>query len=157
MRKLLTYAAGLLCAGVMFALAQTTPIRNFTGNETMRLTLGSGSAIDVTLSQVRNTRGISPIATGTTVNVSPSAVVGYLVASGAITTLNVTLPNPADKGQLFYIANGHSAALTGINAFASTGTQTQTLNASYSSQTLSPSSAVGWIYDYDNSKWFRIQ
>lgn len=157
MRKLPTLAAvGLLCAGAV-ALAQTTPLRDFLGTETLRLTLGSGSVIDVTISQVRNTRGISPVGATTTLNVSPSGTVGYLVSTGAITNLHVSLPNPADKGQVFFFTNGDTASVTNANVGVQSGSQTQTMAATYAGQGVGPSSSVGWIYDFTASAWRRIQ
>ena len=157
MRKLLALSvAGILGAGAI-AWAQNTPIYNLSGNETFLITLESGSSIRIPIDQLRNTVGISPVGAGTTVNSSPAGGVGYLVGTGAITTWHITMPNPAYKGQVFYLVNGTATAYSNVNVNATTGTQTQTLQAAFLAQPLVPASPVGWIYDYTGSKWYRIQ
>lgn len=158
MRKYLILAA-LLCAGAI-AFAQTTPLYNLTGNETVVTTLGSGSSIAIPINQIRNTNGVSPIGTGTTVNASPTGATGYLVATGPITTLNMTLPNPAYSGQTQFVSSDNGVVTT-LNTTVVTGTQTQTLNTAFSGS-VSPASPAGWVYytlgtTPTTGTWYRIR
>ena len=158
MRKLLILA-GLLCAGAI-AFAQTTPLYNLTGNETVVATLTSGSSITIPLNQIRNTNGVSPLGTGTTVNASPTGATGYLVATGAITTLNMTLPNPAYGGQTQFVSSDNGN-ITALNTTVVAGTQTQTLNTAFSGL-ITPASPIGWVYHTlsttpTTGTWYRIR
>ena len=75
---------GFLCVGAI-AIAQTTPILNLIGTETLNITLGSGSGITIPLNQVRNTGSITTVAAGSTVTSAPTLATNYLIATGAIT------------------------------------------------------------------------
>jgi hypothetical protein len=140
-------------------VAQTTPLYNLSGLSTVVVTLESGSSIRIPLNQIRNTMGVSPVGTGTTVNVSPTGTVGYIVSTGAITTLNVTLPNPAYSGQQFILASD-GGTITTARVTASSSPQTQTLTTAFASTV--NTSPVGWIYytlptTPTTGTWFRIQ
>ena len=159
MKRILLGVAAALGLATLVA-AQTTPLYTLFGTETVVITLESGSSIRIPLNQIRNTMGVSPVGTGTTVNSSPTGTTGYLIATGAITTWNVTLPNPAYGGQLLNIA-ADNGVVTTLNATVVSGTQTQTLNTAFSG-TVSPGSPVGWIYRTlpttpTTGTWFRIQ
>lgn len=153
-QRLLYGVLGATLGCIALVVAQTTPIYNLTGRETVNITLESGSGIAIPLNQIRNTQGISPIGAGTTVASSPTGILGYLVAKGSITTWDVSLPNPAYRGQqLFIVAD--NGTITTLRVSTQTGVQTQTLNTAFS-QTLTATSPVGWMYSDSTSTWFRI-
>ena len=150
-----------ICAGLgltALVLAQTTPIFNLLGTETFVVTLGSGSSIPVQLNVVRNSAGVTTVATGTTVNSVPTLATSYLVAIGAITTWGVTLPNPANDGQLFCVTNGTGSTFSSnTSVTAATTPQSQTLAQSYSSQSLSAGASACWSYvgPTNTGIWYR--
>lgn len=153
--RILCGVIGATLGFIALVVAQTTPIYNLTGRETVKVTLLSGSAIDIPLNQIRNTQGISPIGAATNVAVSPTGTLGWFIVQGNVTTMDVTLPNPAYRGQqLFVTADG--ATITTLRVKASSGTQTQTLNTAFLQSVLS-NSPVGWMYSDAESTWFRIQ
>lgn len=157
MRKLLIPIALALAGAIGFALAQSTPLYNLLGTETQRITLGSGSGITIPISQIQNTQGVSPIGAGTTVASSPTGLSGILVATGSITTWDVTLPNPAYNGQVVTVV-ADNGTITTLRVTASTSPQTQTLNSAFS-QSLTATSPVGWAYKATSSTvgtWFRV-
>lgn len=148
-----------LFAGVL-ALAQ--PVYNWTGTETLKATTNFGTIADISLNQVRNTHGYSTVATGTTVTSTPTSAVSYLVAIGAITTWNITLPNPAQDGFLFNACNGTGSNFTSnvtVTANAS-GTQNQTLAQSFSSQSINAGVCAAWLYTSSVATagtWYRMR
>ena len=142
-------------------VAQTTPLYILSGTETVVITLDSGSSIRIPLNQIRNTMGVSPIGAGTTVNISPTGTVGYIISTGSITTLHANLPNPAYAGQQFFLASdGGTITTANVTVRTGTGLQSQTLNTAFSSTV--NTSPVGWIYHSTptaatTGRWYRIQ
>ena len=58
-----------------------------------------GTGYFTTIQALRNATGYSLITTGTTVNTSVSQASAKVMAGGAITTWNITLPSPAYDGE----------------------------------------------------------
>lgn len=166
MKKILALVLGVLVLAGAFAFAQTNPLYRWIGTETFTITLGSGSGVPITLNSVHNTVGVSPIGAGTTVNVSPSGfipTVGHLVATGAITTWNVSLPNPSNHGQKVCLSNATAADFTtNTNVGAGTGSQTQTMNAgsTATAQTIAAGASACWVFYMTSNTagtWYRVQ
>lgn len=113
----------------------------------------------VTLNQVRNATGHALVATGTTVNSTPTNIVDNLIATGAITTWNVTLPNPAYDGELFAVVNGTGSSFT-TNTSVTVGStpQAQVLPQTYSGQTLAANGgSAEWTFDLATLTWYRVR
>lgn len=141
-------------------IAQTTPIYNLLGTETAVFTLGSGSSIPVPLNQIHNTQGSSSLGAATTVVASAAGNTGWLIARGSITTLDVSLPNPAYRGHQLYIvpATGTITTLR-VSTQAGTlpGSQTDQSIVGVKQQQVLAGSAVGFMYNTTLNTWFRIQ
>jgi hypothetical protein len=112
----------------------------------------------ITLNQARNAMGHA-LATGTgTTTSTPANTVAALIGTTAITTWNITLPNPAFDGESFIAANGTgSTYTTNVTVTAGTTPQNQTLAQSYSSQSISAGASAQWIYDGAALTWYRIR
>lgn len=167
MRKLLVSVCLLIAGAVGLALAQSTPIYTWLGTETFRITLGSGSGVNIDLNTVRSTVSASPVAATTTSNISPTGampLLGTLYATGAITTWNNTFPNPANQGQKWCLANSTGTDFTSNTSIgvAPSGTQTQTMNTTFQAQTIAAGASACWIFRFNAGStttgvWFRVQ
>lgn len=167
MRKLLPSLSLLLAGAIGLALAQTTPLYNWLGTETLKLTLGSGSVVETNLNMIRVTRSVSPVSATTTSNISPTGAApnfGILLATGAITTWNNTFPNPAYEGQEVCLANGTGSDFTTNTSIgvAPSGTQTQTLNTAFQAQTITAGGRACFVFRFNAGSsttgvWFRVQ
>lgn len=117
-----------------------------------------GSGVYVTSDQIRNAISHTLIPTGTTVTTSPVNLNGLVIATGAITTWTVNLPNPAFKSEHITIANGTGSNFTSnVTVTALTTPQNQTLAQSFASQSISAGSSVEFQYDYNSLTWYRIR
>lgn len=163
-------AAALLVGGWLAAaaLAQVPGlfIASPTGLEQINVLVPStGAAVtspqitSITVNQIRNSTGHALQGTGTTVASTPSNTVDNLIATGAITTWNVTLPNPAYDGELFAVVNGTGSSFTSnVSVTAGTSPQNQTLANSYSSQTLaSGGGSAEFTFDLATLTWYRVR
>jgi hypothetical protein len=150
-----------LAALATLALAQQLTQQSLTGNETWTVSTGGpgGSGFFVTVSQMRNTTGYQTVGAGATVASAPTSAVNNLIATGAITTWNVTLPNPAFDGELFSVTNSTAAAFTtNTTVTASTSPQNQVLAVAYSAQTLAANGGgAEWQFQLSNLTWYRVR
>lgn len=153
-------AAGIaLTAAIGAALGQAGFYQVTSPNGTEKIELWNPSSAYsnyVTLNTIRNTTGYQTVGTGGTVNSTPTNAVNNLIATGAITTWNVTLPaSPAD-GQLFAVVNSTAAAFTtNTTVTANAG---QTLAVAYASQTLGANGGgAEWQYQASNTTWYRVR
>lgn len=145
--------------------AQTLPTPgSLSGTEKLKATCNSGSYCDLLVNHVRNTSGYLLVAGGTTITTTPNWYAAQLIAIGAITTWSINLPNPAPDGMQFTITNGTGSSFTSNTTVqTTTGAQTQTLNASYASQTLGSFGSAGWqftctvVANCIAGTWYRIQ
>jgi len=166
MSKLLRVGAhtlGLLAPIAGYAQSVPTPA-NYTGTELLRLTTNAGSAGQVTMNHVRNTMGYLLVATGGSITSNPTWYQSNVVATGAITTWAVNLPNPAPGGMMLRVTNSTAAAFTTNTTVATkAGSQTQTLAVAYASQTLAANGGNAiWQFACTNANcttgtWYRIQ
>jgi len=161
-------AAAGLAALALSALAQVPGlfIASPTGLEQINVLVPSTGTIvtnpqiqTVTLNQIRNATGHALVPTGTTVTSTPANVVDNLIATGAITTWNVTLPNPAYDGELFAVVNGTGSSFSSnTTVTAATTPQNQTLANAYSSQTLSANGgSAEFTFDLASLTWYRVR
>src|SRR5438309_10050252 len=108
MTKLRALLAGVVIASLAFTAlwAQTTISPNtLTGNEAWSCAVGGpgGPSTFCTTNLMRNSSGYQLVATGGTVNTTVTQSVGKLIATGAITTWNVTLPSSPFDGETLAI------------------------------------------------------
>lgn len=164
LKRLLLSGALVLAGALAFALAQTTPLYNLNhALMTVNLGLPSGSGITEPISALTNTGGASPVGAGGTVTNAATLNAAYLIATGAITTWAVTLPNPAYQGSKFCVANGTGSSFTSNTTVTAPagGTQTQTLNTTYNSQSLSAGASACWVFYLgltgSTGTWYRVQ
>lgn len=165
MKKHLLIGA-LLLGLISPALAQVLPRpSSLSGTERLKATCNSGSYCDPQVNHIRNTAGYLLVAGGTTVTTTPNWYAAQVLATGAITTWVVNLPNPAPDGMQFSITNGTGSTFTSnttVQAPAG-GNQAQTLNASFASQSLTSFATAGWMFtctvvaNCAAGTWFRIQ
>lgn len=151
---------GLIAPGAL--LAQSPNLLNLTGLERVRIVLQNGSAVEAGLNHIRNSAGYALVGAGATVNSTATLASGNLIATGAITTWNVTLPNPAYDGMVFGVSNSTAAAFTtNTTVTAVAGQQTQTLAVAYSGQTLAANGGRAlWQFSGPTGTtgtWYRIQ
>ena len=112
----------------------------------------------IPVNQIRNAVGHGLVAAGTTVTSAPANTVGCLIADGAITTWNITLPDPAFDGENFCVANGTGSSFSSNTTVTATTTpQNQTLAQSYSGQSISAGASAQWIFDYASLTWYRVR
>lgn len=136
-----------------------------TGLEQINVTVPStGTAVtspqiaSITVNQIRNATGKLLVGTGTTVTSTPTNATGCLIATGAITTWNITLPNPAYDGEDFCVTNGTGASFTTNTTVTAAATpQVQTLAQAFSAQTVAAGASVQWIFDLPTLTWYRMR
>jgi hypothetical protein len=137
----------------------TTVLSNITGNEIVSVA-GTGPQIQsVTTNQLRNANNYQLQGAGTTVTVTANANVAKFVVTGAITTLNLTMPpSPAD-GQTFEVACPGGTASTVAMSANATPSGTTLSGTSFTGCTSGGAAANGaeWIYGLANNIWYRIQ
>ena len=152
---------GLLFIGAAIAQqgGQGIQITAPTGSEQVTVIGVSPQFEWVNIAQLRNATGYQTVATGTTVTSTPTYLVDNLIAIGAITTWNVTLPNPAIDGEIFSVVNGTGSAFTtNTTVTAATTPQNQTLANSFSSQTLAANGgSAEFTYVASTATWYRVR
>lgn len=154
-------AIGLWLGLTTLAIAQTsTAIPTpgaFTGTEKIRCTANSGSACEILLNHVRNTVGHLLIPTGTTVTTIPNWYQANIIATGAITTWAVSLPDPAPDSMVFTVVNGTGSSFSSnVTVTAQSTPQAHVLAQTYSSQTIAAGASVEWQFDLATLTWYRI-
>lgn len=155
MRKLLLGAA-LLSALAVGAIAQTIGTFNLTGSEVILGQAGGpgGTGIFIPSYVLRNGRGISTIGAVTTLNLSSNASVDRYIATGAITTANVTLPRTPYNGQKWgWVCPGGTTTTLTISGNAPSGVSIVGINPT-NCTALSPMGA-GFTYNTANTTWYR--
>jgi hypothetical protein len=152
-------ALGILAGAVGAALGQAGwyQITSPAGTELVQVNVPASAYQNyVFLNQIRNTTGYQTVPTGGTVNSTPTNAVNNLIAIGAITTWNVTLPAGVSDGQLFAVVNSTAAAFTtNVTVTANAG---QTLAVAYAAQTLAANGGgAEWQYSASNTTWYRVR
>lgn len=155
MRKLLLLGAALtvLAAG---AVAQTIGTFNLTGSEVILGQAGGpgGTGIFIPSYVLRNGRGISTIGAVTTLNLSSTAVTDKYIATGAITTANVTLPRAPFNGQKWaWVCPGGTTSTLTISANLPASVSIVGINPT-TCTALSPMGA-GFTYNSALNTWYR--
>lgn len=152
-------AAGIAAAG--YAIAQSAggyPIASPTGAEQIEVYSGTSPVINtVTVNQIRNTNGYLEVATGSTVNTTVPNTASKVLATGAITTWNVTLPTAPADGQTVAIACPGGTATAAVSA--STPAGVTIVGTAFTTCTSGGAAAntAEYIYSSGDNKWYRIQ
>lgn len=130
-------------------------VDELTGSEVIRImTDPGGPGYYMTLNSVRNGRDIitkSGSGAATTVMTASQSTVMWVGA--APTTWAITLPPSPPDGQLVTI--GTDTTLTTMVTVTAGGSDT--LSASYASQTLTAVTSVQFVYNLANTTWYRIR
>jgi hypothetical protein len=110
----------------------------------------------VTINQIRNTQGYTLVAAGTTVNTTIPNTSSILLATGAITTWNVTFPTAPYDGLLVKIGcpGGNVGTLTPA---ATLPTGVTIVGASFGSCTEATPTDAAWIYNTSGNIWYRTE
>ena len=144
--------------GLLTTLALAQPaIQALTGNEAVLAQAGGpgGSGFFTTVAALRGSKGYTAVATGGTVNQTVPNTTSQIVVTGAITTLNLTMPTAPYDGQTVQIACPGGAATT-VAVTYTPGTLVGTAFTTCASGGVSPAGAE-WIYSASNTTWYRIQ
>lgn len=166
MKKLRIAAlAGLaLAAGaVLYARAQgIVPLASPTGTEriTVQPIQANGqpgaTPAEVSLNQIRNATGYLLVGTGGTVNTTVPNTADEVLATGAITTWNVTLPTAPEDGQIVALgAPGGTVTTLAVTATLPAGVTI----VGTAITTIASGGAAGaeWIYSATNNIWYRVR
>ena len=157
-RKWLVGTGVLALLATGYALAQVPATLSLTGNEIVRAALpGGGSDIAVPVYALRGPTNHTLVAAGTTVSTTVPNTSGAVLATGAITTWNITLPTAPFAGQ--------SVIIGCPGGTVSTLTISATLPASVAIVGTNPTSCtsggtiaqgVGFQYSVTANTWYRF-
>jgi len=166
MTKLRTLLAGAIIAlavasPAIYSWAQTSvSVQSLTGNEAVLLQQGGpgGSSFFSTVNALRNANGYILVATGGTVNTTVPQTASKVIATGAITTWNVTLPASPFDGEVVAIACPGGAATVAVtaNAVPASTTISGTAFTACSAGGVAANTAE-YLYSLSANVWERIQ
>ncbi len=173
LRRFLIFAATLVGIGASIALGQQLVQQALTGNEAVLIQGGGpgGPGAFTNVAALRNGSNYQPLA-GTTTTATVSPTVGNVIVTGAITTLNLSLPSVPYDGQMVNIAcpGGSVTTLTISAPFGGTVNGLgQTLNPATVITGTNPTACTTWsataqvsasfkfTYQATPSVWFRIE
>lgn len=162
MTKLRALLAGVVIAalaltGVLWA--QGISPTGLSGNEVWNCGEGPGGpSIFCTANLMRNATGYTLVPTGGTVNTTVPTNTAKLIATGAITTWNVTMENSPVDGKMLEISCPGGSATVAVSA----GTVPSGTTISGTAFTACTSGGVAantaeWIYSLSANVWERIQ
>lgn len=158
-KKWLIGGALAALAAIGFALAQPAGVPSLlitspTGLELIRVENTGPQIAVVSLNQIRNARGYTLVATGTTVATTVPNTASILLATGAITTWNVTLPTAPEDGQVATIGcpGGNVTTLT-IAATLPSGVAIAGTNPT--SCTAATPTSSSFVYSTSANTWYR--
>lgn len=168
-RLLYTVAVFVGLAGAV-ALGQQVVTQALNGQETMVFAAGGpgGPSGFLNSSTLREAADFATIPTGTTITQTISPFVGNVIVTGAITTLNLSLPAAPYNGQVVRLAcpGGSVTTLTLSAPFGGTTNSSQGplnpatvitgLNPTACTSTVQVSASMMYTYQATPSTWFRI-
>lgn len=164
----LIFAAGLFFALQAIAQVPTLFIASPTGNEQIAViepstgTVVTNPQIQViTLNQARNATGYLLVPTGTTVSTTVPLAASRVLATGAITTWNVTLPTVPYDGE-FVLVGCPGGTVTTLSIAATLPTGVSLVGTSMTSCTSGGAGATAntgaeYVYSVSANTWYRIQ
>jgi len=108
----------------------------------------------VTINQIRNSEGYILVAAGTTVNTTIPNTASLAIATGAITTWNITLPLAPADGQIVKVTcPGGSTTTVAVSA-----TSPQTIvGAGYTSCSSTSPTDAAWHYSAGGNVYYRTE
>ena len=145
-----------LVAGAAFAAsAQTVTNRSPTGSECWNAGQGPGGPSQfLCINQVRNGAAITLASGSGAATTTLTQDTGTLMwTSTAPTTWAITLPSPAYDGEIVTI--GTDTTLTTMVTVTAGGSDS--LSATFDSQTITASTSVAWQYKLSTTKWYRLR
>lgn len=151
-------------AGMALAQVPGLFIASPTGNEQINVLVPSTGTLTIApqvttvrLSQMRDSVGYVLVATGTTVNTTAPSTASKLIATGAITTWNVTLPTAPFDGQDVSIACPGGSATVAVTATlpASVAIVGTAFTACTSGGVAA--NTAEYVYSTSANTWYRIQ
>lgn len=160
MRKRWFWLGGAALAALTgLAIAQPVVTQNLSGNEGVLFQVGGpggGSGI-TNIAVIRNSTGYQLVATGGTVNTTVANTVAKVLATGAITTWNVTLPTAPFDGQMVEVACPGGTSTVAMTATLPAGVTI--VGTAFTACTSGGAAAVtaGWIYSSSANVWYRFQ
>jgi hypothetical protein len=156
-------AGAILGVGLAVAQIPGLYIASPTGLEQINVTVQSVGGLPVTnpqietvtINQISNASGYVTAAAGTTVTTAMANTQSYAIATGAITTWNITLPTAPYDRELVRVAcpGGNTGTLT-ISATLPTGVAITGVNPT--SCTESSGGATSFIYSLSANVWYRV-
>lgn len=165
MRKILIIGVSAIAfiAGSAALLAQVPSliIASPTGLEQIEVLVPSTGTVvtnpqkqQVTINQIRNTEGYILVAAGTTVNTTIPNTASLAIATGAITTWNITLPLAPADGQIVKVTcPGGSTTTVAVSA-----TSPQTIvGAGYTSCSSTSPTDAAWHYNMSGNIYYRTE
>lgn len=157
MKKPLLITLSVAALAATFAWAQPVQITSITGLEAMLLQQGGpgGTGFYTPAYVMRNSFNTQLVATGATVNTTVLPQTGKLIATGAITTWNITMPTTPYDGETVAVSCAGGTATT-VAVTYTPGTLSGTAFTTCVAGGVSPNGAE-WIYSLANTTWYRIQ
>jgi hypothetical protein len=110
----------------------------------------------VTINQIRNAEGYLLIPAGTTVSQTAPNTAAIVLATGAITTLNLTFPTAPYDGELLKVGCPGGNIST-LNNSATLPTGVTIVGASFGSCTESTPTDAAWVYNSSGNIWYRTE
>lgn len=157
--KRIALAAGALFALALAALAQPLVQQNLTGNEVLNVEIGGpgGGGIFTTVNAMRNATGYLLVPTGGTVNTTVPTTASKVLATGAITTWNITFPTVPYDGQAVAVACPGGTSTVAMSATLPSGVTI--VGTAFTACTAGGAAAntAEWIYSTAANVWYRIQ
>lgn len=156
--KLLGVGLAALLAGV--AVAQTIGTFNLNGSEVILGQAGGpgGGSIYIPSYVLRNGSSHTLVATGTTVNTTVPATAAMALATGAITTWNVTLPTSPYSGEKVVInCPGGTVSTLAITATSPSGVALVGTNPTSCTSGGTIAQGSAWTYSVSANTWYRYE
>ncbi len=171
MKRLLYTAATLIGLGAAVALGQSLVQQALTGNEAVLFQAGGpgGTGGFTTTAALREGHGYGLIGAGTTITQTVSPNVGEVVITGAITTLNLSLPSTPYDGQTVRVScpGGIVGTLTvsapfggtvnGLGQTIAPATSVSGLSFGACNNTVGFSMSAMYTFTTTPAVWFRVQ
>lgn len=158
MRRFTLWIGGLALAGLLSATvwAQSLVTVNLSGSFLLAQLGVGGSSVIVPDYVLRSGENHQLVATGTTVNTTVNANAGILLATGAITTWNVTLPTSPYAGERVII-NCPGGTVSTLSITATSPASVSIVGTSPTSCTSGGAIAngVGFVYSATANIWYR--
>jgi hypothetical protein len=138
--------------------AQPVTQQNVTGNECWSAGQGPGGPSSyLCLNIVRNGQAFTTFSgSGAQTTAATQANATLMWTGTAPTTWTVTLPNPAFDGEIVEVGTD-TTLTTNVTVQAASTPQSQTMAATFTSQTVTAGASVEFRFSYPLLKWWRMR